>query len=1000
MGLEDKAPSQWDGTVTVSEGRVTHISGWRFVAEDKVDGLTGWTARTRPVSQVGRSNNAAKGKAKAKAAERTNGAPPSDNGVMISLADVNDRSMVSIKTSQGNFDFSLSELTYGSVLEKLDGAVEVERTGSAEQLSQRRTDDDYPSIAVASDGTMYVAYVSYTPANNRDDYNRVEGPNKTASFAGNSWIKSPEDFTFLSKLPGGDQVWLKIGKAGKWSEPIAVTKDGKDIYKCQVAIDGNGKAWVLWSENETWPNKTPNFEIHARSFQGEALSEIVNLSRNEANDINPAVATDSNGRVWLAWQGVREGVFQIIERHQMKTGEWSPERVVTKHQRNCWTPAVACSKNGKVAIAWDTYDQGDYDVWFREYSISGGEAGDALPVANTEDYEARPSLSYDSNNGLWIAYEMGSPTWGKNFGPYAENQGTPLYRGRQVGLIVWKDGQWNEPEESHYGSLSGAKVRKRVVNQRVAAIEPQGESLSQARNAEWLRDAAYNNLSRVAVDSSGHVWLFCRSRQNDFRFPVLGSLWLNWVTYYDGKKWTGPILLPNSDNLMYNVPSVAALPSGGLVVAHSTDHRQERFPVRDPSTSEGPGEAWTVPGDPFDNDVYLSRLTAPGPAVSTLALKPAKYAPEKKTAPSTATVDELAAIARCHNTHFELGNRTLRLIRGEFHRHTEISGDGGGDGPLEDMWRYGLDVAGMDWLGNADHDNGAGREYTWWLTQKTADAFRIAGRFEPPFTYERSVKYPEGHRNVLFAQRGVRTLPRLPVSDRDSDSHAPDTQMLYKYLRHFGGVCASHTSATSMGTDWRDNDPEVEPFVEIYQGDRQNYERPGAPRCPTAENSIGGWEPKGFVNLALQKGYRLAFECSSDHISTHISYTMVYAEANSTDALIKAIKERHTYGATDNIIADFRCTADGVLHIMGEEFSSTKPPTFDVKLTGTAPFAKVTLVKDDVEIPMSVTSNTQFSANWTDTTPTPGKTSYYYIRGEQTDGELVWVSPMWVKYAP
>jgi len=31
----------------------------------------------------------------------------------------------------------------------------------------------------------------------------------------------------------------------------------------------------------------------------------------------------------------------------------------------------------------------------------------------------------------------------------------------------------------------------------------------------------------------------------------------------------------------------------------------------------------------------------------------------------------------------------------------------------------------------------------------------------------------------------------------------------YQLLR--GGICASHTSGTGMGTDWRDNDPEVEP---------------------------------------------------------------------------------------------------------------------------------------------------------------------------------------------
>ncbi len=70
----------------------------------------------------------------------------------------------------------------------------------------------------------------------------------------------------------------------------------------------------------------------------------------------------------------------------------------------------------------------------------------------------------------------------------------------------------------------------------------------------------------------------------------------------------------------------------------------------------------------------------------------------------------------------------------------------------------------------------------------------------------------------------------------------------------FGGVCAAHTSATGMGTDWRDNDPEVEPMVEIYQGDRQNYERPDARAVRTAEYSIGGWEPKGFMNLALLQG--------------------------------------------------------------------------------------------------------------------------------------------------
>jgi hypothetical protein len=40
----------------------------------------------------------------------------------------------------------------------------------------------------------------------------------------------------------------------------------------------------------------------------------------------------------------------------------------------------------------------------------------------------------------------------------------------------------------------------------------------------------------------------------------------------------------------------------------------------------------------------------------------------------------------------------------------------------------------------------------------------------------------------------------------------------------------------------------------------------------------------------------------------------------------------------------------------------------------------------------------QLEFTWTDQSPSRDKTSYYYVRGEQTDGEFVWVSPVWVRY--
>jgi hypothetical protein len=146
-----------------------------------------------------------------------------------------------------------------------------------------------------------------------------------------------------------------------------------------------------------------------------------------------------------------------------------------------------------------------------------------------------------------------------------------------------------------------------------------------------------------------------------------------------------------------------------------------------------------------------------------------------------------------------------------------------------------------------------------------------------------------------------------------------------------------------MGTDWRDNDPLVEPIVEIYQGHRHNYEHFGAPRSATADTHIGGYQPAGFVWNALEKGYRLGFQSSSDHVSTHMSYAVVLAEDTSRQAIIDAFKKRHCYGATDNILLIVR-SGD---QLMGDAFETAQRPALEITAHGTAPITKLHVVRDN-----------------------------------------------------
>jgi hypothetical protein len=448
--------------------------------------------------------------------------------------------------------------------------------------------------------------------------------------------------------------------------------------------------------------------------------------------------------------------------------------------------------------------------------------------------------------------------------------------------------------------------------------------------------------------------------------------------------------LHHSDNLLDNRPAIVSAKAGEALVIGSSDGRREfrAISYMPGIHTLGPDE---LPVDPYSNDLFASHVSL-GSASAPPATKNA--APVEVSALDPREKVEIDAVAMMRRYRLQTRQGPLMILRGDFHRHSEISMDGQGDGTILDQYRYLIDGSYMDWAGCCDHDNGAAREYTWWLSQKLTDVFFSPGHFVAMFNYERSVAYPEGHRNVIFAQRGIRPLPRLPKTTDEPVVRAPDTAMLYAYLKKFDGVTASHTSGTNMGTDWRDNDPDSEPVVEIYQGDRQNYEMPGAPRSNSEKDSIGGWRPKGFVNLALERGYKLAFEASSDHVSTHMSYTNILATAATRPAVLDALKKRHVYGATEHILAEYRCGD----HIMGDAFSISTPPVLQVKLTGTAPFSKVFIVKDNAYVYSTEPGKANVDFTWRDTMPVKGKTSYYYVRGEQTDGELVWVSPMWITY--
>jgi hypothetical protein len=930
LGVGDREARPWGGRVKVDRGEVLGIEGYRFHKNDLATGRDSWQAKTHVVRKF------ASKQAKA-VSTGTPGPLVAANGVIVTLKAPAD-AVLAVTTERGNFQLPLTDLASGASHPYLDGKVVAQRIFNGTPVRDGPDQEDFPAATADAHGGAWVTYVVHRP----------RGPESLESFR-----ERPKSFAGFAPKGGGDQVRLFHFASGQAGEPIDVTGADLDLWRPAVAVGGDGAVVVAWSEN-----RADNWDLYRRRFDPETRtwSEPKRLTTDPGADTDVVLATAPDGKIWMCWQAWRDGQADIM----LADLEGTREPVnVSRDPANDWSPALAFDKSGNAFVVFDSYRSGNYDVLLWTGVPAGGRV---IPVAASARYEARPTLTIDPRGRAWVAYEERDANWGKDGENLIRGKGSTLYR--------------------------SAAVKVRCVDGERVLEAP--DPLAGAPNDLRL----LNGYPRIAAAGDGRIWLAFRHRLEAIwggpAVMVVGAVWTEYATTLAGKAWEPPRPLPRSDGLLDKRPALVMPADGSALAFYSSDGRLRRELEFTPERTSLYWMHQGTPGGadaPCNEDLEVAVLR---PSSSATSVDPATVPPAPTVAPPPSVhPEEVADVARMRHYHIEAGGKAYRLLRGDFHRHTELSMDGGPDGSLEDMWRYALDAAGLDWISNNDHDSGGGKEYSWWLAQKTTDLYN-SPKLVGMFGYERSNAYPHGHRNLMFPRRGIRTLPRLV--DRKGVVDA-DTAMLYDYLKEHGGVCASHSSATTMGTDWRDVNPEYEPMVEIFSGHWSSAEHLGAPRVPRRPNeSAGGWKPLGLVWNALAMQYKLGFQASSDHISTHICYAVAIAEQASREAIFDAFKRRHCYAATDNIVLDVRSGE----HLMGDEFTADDPVRLDILAHGTRPIARVDIIKDFVYVYSTEPNRPRVQFQWQDEETRPAGLSWYYVRVLQDDGEIAWGSPLWV----
>jgi len=799
------------------------------------------------------------------------------------------------------------------------------------------------------------------------------GPEITATFVGHEFRQ--DDLPVVAAAPDGsfwvawlsfvgdrDDVAIRHWVNGKWGNLQWVPGTSGDNWLPQIGVDSSNRVWVVWSQGENG-----NWDLYARSYDPgrQEWGPRERLTSHPMPDINPRMASDGKGHFALVWQGFRGRNSNIF----LKTFDgqrWSPEVRVTNRAANDWEPAVALDGRGNAWVAYDSYKNGNYDVFLRRVA-AGSPQGEELGVAVTPRFEAKATVAVDTAGRVWVAWEAGRPNWGKDQGYVirAAAPGAPLGATREVRIRCLDSGQWRAPAQP------------------LVSAFPKGKNI---------------HRPHVFSDGRGSVWVAAKPRTTIRNPRGRGSrgYWDYWITHYDGSRWAPAFVLPESKGRESRRIGGALGPNGSLWLAWDTDNRK--------------------PGD-YHRPIRQQVLAASIPAAARVAEMKWGAPPQENIEVKPGHADEPGDVRAIRTYTTDVGGKKLHILRGDFHRHTELSWDGGGgnDGSLQDFYRYMIDVASMDFGASTDHQGGAW-PYWWWYSQKMTDMYHAPGAYAPIFGYERSAAYPFGHHNVFFARRSEArvtpfhmkndvprySLPLGALGDEPGvgtgDLVANDTELLYEDVRAHNGITIAHTSGTRMGTDWHANDPELDPVVEIFQGCRTSYERVGAPLVARPDRDAAhikraGYKPDGMVSNAWAKGYKLGIIASSDHGSTHISYAMVYTDNATRQGILDAIRKRHTYGATDNIILDVHMGN----HFMGDEFSLDRPLPLRVKARGTRPIVKVDIIKDNKVVYSTKPGRQDVSLEFTDTGSVAGR-HFYYVRLQQDDRMIAWSSPMFINY--
>ena len=804
-------------------------------------------------------------------------------------------------------------------------------------LSKPNRYDKYASIAVDEQNKTWVSFTSM-----QDDKEKIIITSKTNS----NW---------------GNEMQIDNGQ-------------GIESYS-KLLLSKNNKLWIFWQgkRNGKWA-------VYTRNCFKDKWDQELRLTALTENCFHPNVIEDVNGSIWLTYEKVVANKI-TIEVLVYENNKWSNPFTLVKGSINRRV-SLATDKKGKVWVAWDSPDSGNYDIWLACLSKSTNQpikTDTIIQATSSLSTDDSPSITCGEDGTVWLA-------WNSLRSLQKEVNRTNQHAGA-IFLKGYKEGKWfvtdKISDELMYGEISYKNIDKTTND-------------AEEDYWHWKQN---QNFPVLYMDKQQQLWIAWRTDMyGAHNFDI-------WARVYNGRAWSDLLQLTTFSPGRDECPSFAENNGKGISMVWEA----QTLPVKGQEQKLMGGTVDSYNTNANNNVIVYGNIENVNYNWHTSTLQ------NLDIEAIDDCIDIEKPLPSANASNFIPTSNKFNIYFGDPHSHTVLS-DGKYGWPDQIIF-LSKEKLGIDFTVISDHSEmGRLHNSEYQELALMAESFSENGKYIDFLGFEWTAPPAYGHRIVIYPNT---SSPNVSSAQENGNS----IEKLYNFIKPYGGIVSTHHTGQANWGRWNPKalfTEELEPNFEIvsFHGRFEYYKNPHEGR-----RQVPGHQYQDALKMQRHSGIMGA---SDAHFLSpgEGGLTAVLSESLTRANVFEAIKNRRTYATTGvKILLDFSINGN----VMGSEISVAPGDSinFNISINGTAPIDHIEVVKN-IENYFAITRILQIPGTTKGTfllydpaKPQGGtrietadlknikiklsenskleKETSYYVRVTQTDGHQAWSSPIWVK---